>query len=160
MALVPLMGYLFVRTRWGLVLRATGERDEVAYAYGFKPAQVRYAAVVAGGFLAGIGGSQLSVAYTHNWVENMVQGRGLVAVALVIFAAWTPWRAMLGCYLFGGAVALQLALQAQGIPISPFFLSMVPYLLTLAVLLLFSRSRQTAMPEGLRAVFEGGGGRL
>lgn len=145
------------QTKWGLVLRATGERDEVVYASGYSPTLVRYLALAAGGFLAGIGGAQLSVAYTLNWVENMTQGRGLVAVALVIFAGWSPLRAIFGCYLFGGAIALQLALQARGIPVSPFFLSMVPYLLTLAVLLLVGQRRQYAMPEGLRAVFESGG---
>lgn len=157
---VPLAVVLWLglnRTKWGLILRATGERDAVAYASGYSPARIRYLAVAAGGFLAGIGGAQLSVAYTLNWVENMTQGRGLVAVALVIFAGWSPLRAVLGCYLFGGAIALQLALQARGIPVSPFFLSMVPYVLTLAVLLLVGHRRQYAMPEGLRAVFESGG---
>lgn len=155
--LAPVLWWLLARTKWGLVLRATGERDEVVYACGYSPNGVRYAAVLAGGFLAGIGGAQLAVAYTLNWVENMTQGRGLVAVALVIFAAWSPLRAVLGCYLFGGAIALQLALQARGIPVSPFFLSMAPYLLTLGVLLLVGGKRQYAMPEGLRAVFEAGG---
>ena len=150
----------FGRTKWGLALRATGERDAVAFASGYSPTRIRYLAVAAGGFLAGIGGAQLSVAYTLNWVENTTQGRGLVAVALVIFAGWSPLRAVLGCYLFGGAIALQLALQARGIPISPFFLSMVPYLLTLTVLLLVGQRRQYAMPEGLRAVFESGGSTL
>ena len=158
--LVPAMAYFLAYTRWGLILRATGERDEVAFAYGYSPNRVRYIAVVVGGFLAGLGGAQLSVAYTLNWVEDMTQGRGLVAVALVIFAAWTPSRALIGCLLFGGAIALQLSLQAQGVPISPFFLSMTPYLLTILVLLLFSRRQQYKMPEGLRAVFEGGGGNL
>lgn len=157
---VPLavaLWYGFYRTKWGLVLRAVGERDDVAYASGYSPDRVRYAAVMLGGLLAGIGGAQLSVAYTLNWVEEMTQGRGLVAVALVIFAAWSPLRAILGCYLFGGATALQLALQARGIPVSPFFLSMVPYLLTLLVLLLVAQKQRYAMPEGLRAVFEGKG---
>lgn len=155
--LAPVIWWALMRTKWGLILRATGERDEVVYACGYSPERVRYGAVLAGGFLAGVGGAQLSVAYTLNWVENMTQGRGLVAVALVIFAGWSPLRAVLGCYLFGGAIALQLALQARGIPISPFFLSMTPYLLTLVVLLLVGRRRQYAMPEGLRAVFEAGG---
>jgi simple sugar transport system permease protein len=157
MLLAPTIWYIFTRTRWGLVLRATGEREEVAFASGYSPDKVRYLAVTLGGMLAGIGGAQLSVAFTLNWVENMTQGRGLVAVALVIFAAWSPLRAVLGSYLFGGAIALQLALQARGIPISPFFLSMVPYLLTLLVLLFVGRKQQYSMPEGLRAVFEGGG---
>lgn len=160
MGLALAMWYFLMRTKWGLVLRATGEREEVPFACGYSPTTVRYGAVVTGGFLAGIGGAQLSVAYTLNWVENMTQGRGLVAVALVIFAGWSPLRAVLGCYLFGGAIALQLALQARGIPVSPFFLSMIPYLLTLLVLLIVGQRRQYAMPEGLRAVFEGGGGQL
>lgn len=147
-----------MRTKWGLVLRATGEREEVVYACGYSPTEIRYGAVIFGGFLAGLGGAQLSVAYTLNWVENMTQGRGLVAVALVIFAGWSPLRAILGSYLFGGAVALQLALQARGVPISPILLSMVPYVLTLAVLVLVGQHRTFAMPEGLRAVFSGGGG--
>jgi simple sugar transport system permease protein len=149
--------YFLGRTKWGLILRTTGEREEVAYAGGYDPVRIRYGAVFFGGFMAGLGGAQLSVAYTLNWVENMTQGRGLVAVALVIFAGWSPLRAILGSYLFGGAIALQLVLQARGVPISPFFLSMVPYLLTLAVLILVAQRRTFAMPEGLRAVFSGGG---
>ncbi len=155
---IALLVWLFLtRSKWGLVLRATGERDEVAFANGYSPTQIRYGAVMFGGLMAGLGGAQLSVAYTLNWVENITQGRGLVAVALVIFAGWSPLRAILGSYLFGGAVALQLALQARGVPISPFFLSMVPYLLTLTVLILVGQRRAFAMPEGLRAVFTGGG---
>jgi ABC-type uncharacterized transport system permease subunit len=154
--LVLLVWYGLARTRWGLLLRATGEREEVVYASGYQPRVIRYIAVVVGGMLAGLGGAQLAIAYTLNWVENMTQGRGLVAVALVIFAAWQPLRTLIGCYLFGGAVALQLALQSRGVRISPFFLSMVPYLLTLLGLLVFGRGGKYFMPEGLRAVFEGG----
>lgn len=153
--LVPLLWFFLYRTRWGLVLRATGEREAVAYATGHSPDRVRYAAVAFGGLLAGLGGAQLSIAYTLNWVENMTQGRGIVAVALVIFASWSPWRALIGCYLFGGALALQLSLQAQGFGVSPFIMSMVPYALTLVVLLVVSQRQRNAMPEGLRTVFEG-----
>jgi simple sugar transport system permease protein len=150
--------FLLYHTRWGLVLRATGERADVVFSAGTSPAVVRVAAVVAGGFLAGLGGAHLAVAYTLNWVENMTQGRGFVAVALVIFASWSPWMAIAGSYLFGGALSLQLALQAQGVGVSPFFMSAVPYLVTLAVLLVVGRRRRQAMPEELRAVFEGGRG--
>lgn len=156
MLLAPALWYLLYRTRWGLVLRSTGEREEVVYACGYSPARVRYAAVAIGGLLAGIGGAQLSVAYTLNWVENMTQGRGVVAVALVIFASWSPLRALLGSYLFGGALALQLFLQARGTGVSPFLLSMTPYVLTLLVLLVVGQRRH-AMPEGLRSVFAGAG---
>ena len=146
--------WLFLyRTRWGLVLRATGERDEVAYAGGYSPNRVRWAAVAFGGLMAGVGGAYLSVAYTLNWIEGMTAGRGVVAVALVIFASWSPLQAVFASYLFGGAQALQLSLQADGVDASPFLLSMVPYLLTLAVLLVVGRWRRNVMPEGLKAVF-------
>ena len=97
------------------MLRAVGERDEVAYACGYSPKPVRYAAVAFGGFMAGVGGAYLSVAYTLNWIEGMTQGRGIVAVALVIFASWSPLQAIFASYLFGGAQALQLALQSVGV---------------------------------------------
>lgn len=118
--LVPFLWYVIFRTRIGIMLRTAGEREEVLFASGINPKLVRYLAVLAGGFLAGIGGAQLSVAYTHSWVENMTAGRGVVAVALVIFASWKPARAMLGAYLFGAAQALQLTVQQQGLAISPF----------------------------------------
>ncbi|WP_201318521.1 ABC transporter permease [Paenibacillus sp. EPM92] len=153
--LVPLLWYLLFRTRLGVILRAAGEREEVLFANGFNPKLVRYAAVLAGGFLAGIGGAQLSVAYTHSWVENMVQGRGVVAVALVIFASWKPTRAMLGAYLFGAAQALQLTVQQTQLPISPFFLFMLPYLLTLAALLVVELRQRSQTPEALGKVFTG-----
>ena len=113
---------------------------------------------MAGGFLAGIGGAQLSTAYTHTWVENMTQGKGIVAVALVIFAAWKPAKALLGAYLFGGAQALQLVIQQQGYDISPFLLFMTPYVMTLLALYLVARKQRSQMPEGLSKVFTGAGG--
>ncbi|MEK7215431.1 MAG: ABC transporter permease [Chloroflexota bacterium] len=158
MLLAPAIWLFLNRTRWGLALRATGERQEVVYSVGYSPAFIRFAAVVAGGFLAGLGGAQLAVAYTLNWVENMTQGRGYVAVAMVIFASWNPLLAVAGSYLFGGALSLQLALQAQGVGVSPFLMSAVPYLVTLGVLILVGRRRRQAMPDELRAVFEGSRG--
>ena len=155
MAMAVLLWFFLQRTKWGLVLRAVGERDEVAYACGYSPKPVRYAAVAFGGFMAGVGGAYLSVAYTLNWIEGMTQGRGIVAVALVIFASWSPLQAIFASYLFGGAQALQLALQSVGVGVSPFLLSMVPYLLTLVVLLVVGRRRRYNMPEGLAAVFGG-----
>ncbi|QMV42173.1 ABC transporter permease [Cohnella cholangitidis] len=153
--LVPLLWYVIFRTRIGIMLRTAGEREEVLFASGINPKLVRYLAVLAGGFLAGIGGAQLSVAYTHSWVENMTAGRGVVAVALVIFASWKPARAMLGAYLFGAAQALQLTVQQQGLAISPFFLFMVPYLLTLLALLIVERRKKSQTPEALGRVFAG-----
>ncbi|MBN2981150.1 MULTISPECIES: ABC transporter permease [Cohnella] len=155
--LVPCLWFVLFRTRVGTILRAAGEREEVLFASGINPKLVRYAGVLAGGFLAGLGGAQLSLAFTHSWVENMAQGRGVVAVALVIFASWLPGRAMLGAYLFGAAQALQLTVQQQGLPISPFFLFMVPYLLTLAALLIVERRKRSTTPEALGKVFAGEG---
>lgn len=153
----PALWYLLFRTRWGLHLRAVGESTEAAFAAGLHPSRIQYIAVTAGGMLAGLGGAQLSLAYTQTWVEGMTNGRGFIAVALVIFAMWNPLRGVAGAVLFGGAIAFQLQLQARGASISQFLLDMIPYLVTLAVLLLWSRASQRSLPEGLRKVFRGTG---
>ena len=154
LALGPLLWLFLYRTRWGLILLATGERGDVAFAYGHSPARVRYLAVTVGGALAGVGGAQLVLAYTRIWVENVTVGRGFVAVALVIFATWDPLRATAGAFVFGGAVSLQLQLQARGVHVTSFALDAAPYVLTLAVLVLSSRGRALQRaPEGLAAVF-------
>jgi simple sugar transport system permease protein len=153
--LAILLWWLLFRTRWGLTLRTVGESKSVAYAAGLHTGWLQYQALFIGGLLAGVGGAQLSLAFTGVWAEGMTAGRGFIAVALVIFAAWNPLRAILGALLFGGALAFQLQLQARGAPVSPFFLDMLPYLLTLGVLLLLRGNRRYAMPEGLKGVFEG-----
>jgi general nucleoside transport system permease protein len=153
LALGPLLWLFLYRTRWGLILRATGERGEVAFAYGYSPRLVRYLAVMAGGALAAVGGAQLVLAYTLNWVENVTVGRGFVAVALVIFAAWNPLKATMGAFVFGVGLALQLQLQARGVDISPFLLNMLPYVLTLVILVIASRGRAQRAPGEIRAVF-------
>jgi simple sugar transport system permease protein len=153
LALGPLIWLFLYRTRTGLILRATGENGAVAFAYGHSPTLVRYLAVMVGGALAAVGGAQLVLAYTLNWVENVTVGRGFVAVALVIFAGWEPLKATLGAFVFGGALALQLQLQARGVSISPFLLNMAPYVLTLAILVVASRGRAQRPPEEIRAVF-------
>lgn len=152
--LAPVIWWLMYRSRVGLLTRAAGERGEVLYAYGHSPARVRLGAVCVGGLLAGLGGAQLSTAYAVNWSEDMTQGRGFVAVALVIFAAWNPLGAMWGALFFGGVLSLQLQLQAQGIGVSPFFLDALPYVATLLVLVIFSRRQRNAAPEGLARLFE------
>jgi simple sugar transport system permease protein len=153
--LALLLTWLLNRTRWGLALRAVGEDKTVAFAAGFRPARLQYQAICLGGALAAVGGAHLSLAFTGVWAEQMTAGRGFIAVALVIFAAWNPLRAVAGALLFGGALALQLQMQARGAPISPFFLDMLPYLLTLGVLLFMRGRRKHAMPAGLQTVFEG-----
>jgi simple sugar transport system permease protein len=142
------------RSRWGLLVRGAGERPEVLSAYGHSPVALRYLAVVGGGMLAGIGGAHLSTAYANAWFENMVLGRGFIAVSLVIFAAWHPLRAVGGAYLFGVALALSPALQARGVGINQFLLDALPYLVTIVALIVLGRRRAADAPEGLSRVFD------
>jgi len=146
--------YLLGRTSWGLHLRAVGEDRMVAYAAGSNTALLRYQALALGGALAGVGGAHLSLAIAHTWTEGITAGRGFIAVALVIFAAWSPLRVLLGALLFGGTLALQIQLQARGAEVSPFLLDMLPYLVTLAVLVQLRKASRGRMPEGLKEVFE------
>ena len=151
-ALGPLLWFILQYTRWGLSLRAVGENPAVAFAAGRNPAVLQMTAIVLGGALAGLGGAQLSIGLTHTWSEGMTAGRGFIAVALVIFGLWSPLRGMVGALLFGGAVGLQLQLQALGAPVSPFLLDMLPYVLTLAVLAIWTGAADRAMPQGLKSI--------
>jgi simple sugar transport system permease protein len=150
----PAMWWLMYRSRPGLLLRTAGERAEVLTVHGYRTPVVRYAAVVAGGVLSGIGGAHLSIAYAQSWFENMIVGRGFIAVALVIFASWQPLRVMAGAYLFGAALALSPALQARGLGINQFALDVLPFLVTLLVLAFLGRRTLLAAPEELRRVFD------
>lgn len=147
--------WLLWRTRWGLHVRAVGEDRLAAFAAGLHPDRLQYQALALAGALYGLGGAQLALAYTRTWQEGMTTGRGFVAVVIVIFAMWRPIRAVLGALLFGGAVALGLQLQVRGLPVSPFLLDMLPYLLTLIVVLVLGRPKAFAVPMGLREVFGG-----
>jgi simple sugar transport system permease protein len=144
-----LIWWLLFRTRWGLALRAVGESPAVAFAAGKRPESLQYQAVLIGGFLAGTGGAHLSIALTRTWAEEMTAGRGFIAIALVIFAKWNPLLVIPCAILFGAAESLQLQLQAAGTDLSPFLLSMAPYLLTLIVLALWGWRRQPAAPAAL-----------
>lgn len=127
-------------SRAGLVLRAVGESPEAAHALGYPVRRIRLLAVVVGGALCGVAGAYISVVYTHLWVEGMTAGRGWIALALTTFATWRPARVLLGAYLFGGVTMLQLQLQGEGVEIPSQFLTMLPYLATIAVLVLISRN--------------------
>ncbi len=133
--LVPILYIYLYRTRFGLNLRSIGENPAAADALGVNVYFLRYMYVIFGGAMAGIGGAYLSLAISPSWLENMVGGRGWIAVALVIFASWDPLKALFGAYLFGGVEALVFRLQALGFDmVSPFFLSMLPYILTIIIL--------------------------
>jgi simple sugar transport system permease protein len=152
---VPALAWVIWRTRAGLVLRAAGEGPEVLEIYGTSARRVRWAALLVGGAMAGIGGAQLATAATLNWSEQMTVGRGYVAVALVIFAGWQPLKLAGGAYLFAGAIALNLQLQARGWELSRYLLEALPYLTVLVVLALISRRRIHGGPAALEKVFEG-----
>jgi simple sugar transport system permease protein len=155
-ALAGALAWFLYRTRAGLVLRAVGESPESAHALGYPVRRIRLAAVVAGGALCGVAGAYLSVVYTPLWVEGMVAGKGWIALALTTFATWRPLRLLLGAYLFGGVTMLQFHLQGQGVQIPSQFLSMLPYLATVVVLVLISRNAgwiRANMPASLGKPF-------
>ena len=148
--LVPLLWFFLEKCRWGLNLRAVGEHPEAAAAAGISVLRYRWIGILGGGCMAGFGGAYLSLAYTHLWTNGLSAGRGWIAVALVIFAFWRPGRALLGAYLFGGVMAFQLRLQAVGTHLPSSLLLMLPYLLTVIVLVFSSwKSRQTDAPAAL-----------
>ena len=135
--------WAFLRfTRAGLILRAVGENHEAAHALGYQVARVRMLAIAFGGACAGLGGAYLSLVRVPQWTEGMTAGAGWIALALVVFASWRPFGVLLGAYLFGGLTVLQLNLQAAGVAIPVELLSMAPYLLTIAVLVVISSARQ------------------
>ena len=133
---------MLYRSRAGLILRAVGDNHGSAHALGYRVVTVRYLAILFGGACAGLGGAYLSVAYTPLWVENMTAGRGWIALALVVFASWIPYRVAIGAYLFGAVTILQLHAQPLGLGVPPQFLSMLPYLVTIAVLVIISSNRR------------------
>jgi simple sugar transport system permease protein len=153
--LAVLMWWTLRSTRWGLAVRAVGENPVAAFAAGKNPRALQYQALFIAGALAGIAGAYLSLGVARTWSEWMTGGRGFVAVALVIFSRWHPLRAVGGALLFGGAISLQLLLQALGAPISPFVLDMLPYVLSLAVLMLARGAQRSAAPASLGRVFQG-----
>jgi simple sugar transport system permease protein len=132
--------WFLYRTRAGLILRSVGESPESAHALGYPVRRIRLAAVMAGGALCGLAGAYISTVYTPLWVENMVAGRGWIALALTTFATWRPGRVLLGAYLFGGVTMLQFQLQVSGVQVPSQWLSMLPYLATIVVLALISRN--------------------
>ena len=142
MALCAGLIWWLEHTRTGLVLRAVGESPESAHALGYPVRRIRLGAVLAGGALCGLAGAYVSTYYTPLWVEGMIAGKGWIALALTTFATWRPARILLGAYLFGAVTMVQFHLQGQGINLPSQFLTMLPYLATILVLVLISRNPQ------------------
>jgi ABC-type uncharacterized transport system permease subunit len=158
-ALAIFMTWFLMRSRAGLVLRAVGESPESAHALGYRVRPIRLMAVMAGGALCGLAGAYISLVYTPLWVEGMVAGKGWIALALTTFATWRPARVLLGAYLFGGVTMLQFQLQGQGVQIPSQWLTMLPYLSTIVVLVLISRNPmwiRINMPASLGKPFHPG----
>ena len=158
-AVMAAIAWFFYRTRAGLVLRSVGESPESAHALGYPVRGIRMAAVLAGGALCGLSGAYLSIVYAPMWVEGMIAGRGWIALALTVFATWRPARVLLGAYLFGGVTMLQLHLQGRGVQVPLQFMSMLPYLSTVVVLVLISRDPlwiRLNMPASLGKTFHPG----
>jgi len=144
LAMTVAVRFVLLRTRWGLVIRTVGESADAARAMGYDVARVRLLATMAGGFLAGVGGSFLSLFYPGSWNEGLSSGQGLMAVALVIFARWNPVRCLAASLLFGGASALGPALQSVGVMSGYYLFNAAPYVLTLAIIIATS-SRDRAL---------------
>ena len=150
--LVPVIWIFLFKTRVGLEIIAVGESPVTADTLGIPVERVQYVCVFIGGMLSGLGGCFLSLAYTRIWIDQMTAGRGWIAIALVIFAAWTPQLALWGAYLFGGIEGLLLRLQAAGVGVSHHLLQMMPYVATILVLLFSAREtfrRRMGAPEAL-----------
>lgn len=133
-ALVPVFAWIIRRTRYGLAIRAAGERPEAADALGFPVHALRWQALIGSGILTGLAGAFLTVAYANTFVENISAGRGFVALAVVILGRWNAWGLAAASLLFGGAMALQFGLQALGTAIPYQLFLALPYVLTLVVL--------------------------
>jgi ABC-type uncharacterized transport system permease subunit len=143
--LVVAVNWFLFHTRSGLKMRAIGDSHSSAHALGINVIRTRYLAIMFGGACAGLAGAQLSLIYTPQWTENMSGGRGWIALALVVFASWRPWRILAGGYLFGAVTILQLHAQAFGIGIPSQFLSMLPYAATVIVLIIISHNRRATL---------------
>lgn len=142
-AIAPLMQWFFKSTRWGLYVRAVGDSPSAARAMGISVVGVRTCAIVAGSFLAGIGGASLSLYYPGSWSEGISSGQGLMAVALVIFAQWQPVQCLYASLLFGGAQAIGPALQSVGVESYYYLFNASPYILTLIIMIVTCSPKRT-----------------
>jgi simple sugar transport system permease protein len=139
--LIPAVAFVMARTRLGLIIRAVGNNHSSAHALGYPVVKVRYGCILFGGLCAGLAGGYLSLAYTPQWIENMTAGRGWIALALVVFSTWMAGRLLIGAYLFGTVWIMGLYIQGLGVGIPAQFLSSLPYVVTIAALVVISRNR-------------------
>ena len=154
--MVFIVGWFLYKTKSGLILRAIGNNPESAHALGYSVISIRFLSVMFGGFMAGLGGSFLPLVLTPHWAEGMTAGKGWIALALVVFASWRPLRIPVGALLFSGITVMQLVGQARGWSMPSQFLSMLPYIATIVVLVLISRNKEFSIinaPASLGKIF-------
>ena len=154
--LVYFINYLLYKTKVGLVIRAVGENHHSAYALGYDVIKTRYLTIIFGGVMSSLAGFYISVCYAPMWQEGMTAGRGWIALALVVFATWKPWRLLIGAYIFGGVAIMQMNLQAIGVKLPGQFFNMMPYIATLLVLVFISSNKirlKLSAPASLNVPF-------
>ena len=154
--LVYFINYLLYKTKVGLVIRAVGENHHSAYALGYDVIKTRYLTIIFGGVMSSLAGFYISVCYAPMWQEGMTAGRGWIALALVVFATWKPWRLLIGAYIFGGVAIMQMNLQAIGVKLPGQFFNMLPYIATLLVLVFISSNKirlKLSAPASLNVPF-------
>ena len=139
--LVILIGYFFKKTKLGLIVKAVGESHNSAHSLGFNVIKIRFLSILFGGAMSALAGFYFSICYAPMWQEGMIAGRGWIALALVVFATWKPERILLGAYIFGGVAIMQMNLQAFGIKFPGQFFNMMPYLVTILVLVIISGNK-------------------
>ena len=143
-SIIAAVWYVLKSTRLGLVIRAVGENHDAAHALGYKVNRIRLGCIAFGGAMAGLGGAYVSLVRVPQWVDGITAGAGWIALAIVVFASWKPWRVLVGAWLFGGITVLQLNLQVAGSAIPVEYLSMSPYLITIVVLVIMSSGKGRA----------------
>ena len=155
--LVFFIAYFLSKTKTGLIVRAVGENHNSAYALGYNVIKTRYLTIIFGGVMSSLAGYYISICYAPMWQEGMTAGRGWIALALVVFATWKPWRLLVGAYIFGGVAIMQMNLQAIGVKLPGQFFNMMPYLATIIVLVFISSNKlrlKLSAPSSLNIPFE------
>ena len=155
--LVFFVAYFLSKTKTGLIVRAVGENHNSAYALGYNVIKTRYLTIIFGCVMSSLAGYYISICYAPMWQEGMTAGRGWIALALVVFATWKPWRLLVGAYIFGGVAIMQMNLQAIGVKLPGQFFNMMPYLATIIVLVFISSNKlrlKLSAPSSLNIPFE------
>ena len=155
--LVILVHHILYKTRIGLIVRSVGENHHSSFALGYDVIKTRYLTIMFGGVMSSLAGFYISICYAPMWQEGMTAGRGWIALALVVFATWKPYRLLVGAYIFGGVAIMQMNLQAFGVKLPGQIFTMMPYVATLIVLVFISSNKlrlKLSAPSSLNIPFE------